>query len=66
MKIFIVVMVFCMSNIAAFSQGNGGNDPDFPDVPLDGGISLLVAAGAVYVTRRELKKKNNGKEDGGV
>lgn len=45
----------------AFGQGNTGNDPDFPDVPLDGGMSLLLGAGAVYALKRykDIKGKEN-------
>ena len=42
---------------------DGGDDPDDPGVPLDGGLSLLLAAGAAYggkkvVDYRKKQKKN--------
>jgi hypothetical protein len=45
----------------ALAQDPGGG----PDVPIDGGLSLLVAAGAAYGVKkyREHKKKNS--EDAG-
>lgn len=42
---FIALFVF---STMAVAQGNGGNDPDFPDVPLDGGLSILLVAGAAF------------------
>lgn len=37
-------------SISVFAQpGNPGDDPD---IPIDGGISLLIAAGALYGSKK--------------
>jgi hypothetical protein len=52
--LFILLMVMTMN----LSDALASTDPDDPslndpaDVPVDGGISLLLAAGAVYGARR--------------
>jgi hypothetical protein len=48
-KIFIAFML--ISSINAFSQADDPADGD-GTVPVDGGISLLLAAGAAYGARR--------------
>jgi hypothetical protein len=57
---FVAVLVISSLGIA---QGDAGNDPDFPTVPLDGGLSLLLVAGAAYGSKkvydfRKSKDKN--------
>ncbi|WP_214229007.1 PID-CTERM protein-sorting domain-containing protein [Pedobacter sp. B4-66] len=53
-----LIILLILLNSTAMAQGDDpglpGNDPD---VPLDGGISLLLAAGAVYGIKkiRQLK-----------
>jgi hypothetical protein len=37
-----------LSSTLVFGQGDAGDDPDIPDIPLDGGLSILLAAGAAY------------------
>ncbi len=48
-KILIAIMLIC--NINAFSQADDPADGD-GTVPVDGGITLLLAAGAAYGARR--------------
>jgi hypothetical protein len=48
-KIFIAFML--ISSINAFSQADDPADGD-GTVPVDGGITLLLAAGAAYGARR--------------
>lgn len=48
-KILISILLIC--NIDAFSQADDPADGD-GTVPVDGGISLLLAAGTVYGVRR--------------
>jgi hypothetical protein len=48
-KIFIAIML--ISSINAFSQADDPADGD-GTVPVDGGISILLAAGAAYGIRR--------------
>jgi hypothetical protein len=53
-KIFIAFML--ISSINAFSQADDPADGD-GTVPVDGGITLLLAAGAAYASRRFVVKK---------
>ncbi len=42
-----------------FAQG----PPDPNDVPIDGGLSLLLAAGAAYGVKKYRDNKKNGEEE---
>jgi hypothetical protein len=53
-KIFIAIML--ISSINAFSQADDPADGD-GTVPVDGGITLLLAAGAAYGSCRFVVKK---------
>lgn len=52
----LFVYNFSFGNPPTGDGGGGGEDPD-NDVPIDGGISLLIAAGAGYGISRFIKKK---------
>ena len=54
----MLIMLICMA-LPMITLAQAPPDPD--DVPIDGGLSLLVAAGAAYGVKkyREHKKKNN-------
>ncbi len=40
------ILAFCFINANVFAQpGNPGIDPD---IPIDGGVSVLIAAGALF------------------
>ncbi len=53
-KILIALMLICSVN--AFSQADDPADGD-GTVPVDGGLSLLLAAGAAYAGHRLHQKK---------
>ena len=53
-KILLAFMLICSIN--AFSQADDPADGD-GTVPVDGGITLLLAAGAAYGSRRFVVKK---------
>ena len=52
-----VILFISLLPTVAFAQDPGGG----PDVPIDGGLSLLLAAGAAYGVKkyREGKKKDD-------
>jgi hypothetical protein len=52
--LFILLMVMTMNlgNVLASTDPDDPSLNDPADVPVDGGISLLLAAGAVYGVRR--------------
>ena len=55
-KIFIAFML--ISSINAFSQADDPADGDGP-VPVDGGLSLLLAAGAAYGVGRMRRRHSD-------
>ena len=60
LSILIILAIFCMPYLALAQDPGGG-----PDVPIDGGLTLLIAAGAAYGVKkyRDGRKKQN--EDAG-
>jgi hypothetical protein len=59
MKKYILTLIVVFAFVGAFAQpghgGNGGGGHD-PAAPIDGGIVLLVVAGAAYGVKRNLKE----------
>lgn len=56
MKIFklMMVVVLLISTTAVFAQDDAPTLPNDPEnVPIDGGLSLLVAAGVGYAVKRK-------------
>jgi hypothetical protein len=70
-RITMLIMACLIIAITTVGQGPGGVDDlgNEPDVPVDGGISLLLAAGAVYggskIRRQksDIKAKSRGRAD---
>lgn len=50
MKNIIILLLFAILPIISFAQPGG--DEDVLDVPLDGGISLLLVAGVGYGAKK--------------
>lgn len=50
-------MIMFTVNISAVAQGDIGFDDNVVDTPVDGGLSLLLAAGAAYGASRLRRKK---------
>jgi hypothetical protein len=60
-KIIYLLIVFVSITGILHSQPTGpGTDPD---VPIDGGISLLIAGGVIYGVKELRKKRNNNSEN---
>jgi hypothetical protein len=55
--ISMLVTILCISPFFALAQDPG----DDPDAPIDGGLSLLIAAGAAYGVKkyRNARKQKN-------
>lgn len=55
----------CLPSLLWAQPGGGGPDPD-PAVPIDGGLSLLVAAGVGYAVKKahDKRKREKGMEEG--
>ncbi len=45
----IILFVFALGPVSAQQPGDPGGDPD---VPIDGGIALLIGAGVAYGARK--------------
>ena len=59
-KILISTLLFLYIPFQIFAQGDGGGDD--PDVPIDGGISLLLVAGGGYAIKRLRDKSSENDE----
>ena len=67
-KIMMVSLIALMMPIGhALAQAPGGDDdledPDPQDVPIDGGLSILLAAGASYGARKMYLKKKKQQDE---
>ena len=71
-KLFFVALVAAMP-LLGMSQdpsgvpdpGNGGGNPDAGSVPIDGGLSLLLAAGVGYGAKKLRSHNKRKREEGG-
>ncbi|MCE3282538.1 MAG: hypothetical protein K0Q66_1275 [Chitinophagaceae bacterium] len=65
LKLILLIAFFLGGTMIAFCQGGGFGD-DVDDVPLDGGLSLLIAAGVGYGAKKahEMRKKKKEEEQG--
>ncbi len=60
-KIIATVFLAACTTIGLYAQPGSGN-PGGPPVPLDGGISLLIAAGAALGGKKAFDAYKNKKE----
>lgn len=63
-SMYVAFAILINMNIS-FAQdvGDVGDDPDFPDIPLDGGLSILLAAGAAYGGKKLYDKNKKSDSD---
>ena len=61
--ILLMVMTMNLSNVLASTDPDDPSPNDPADIPVDGGITLLLAAGAAYGSRRLLVKKSRKSAD---
>lgn len=54
---FILIILMLLFPLIGFSQGNGGGGD--PDVPIDGGLSVLLAGGIAYGMKQVARRKND-------
>lgn len=62
--IYSLLIMICCIAFPFVTWAQGGGPPDPQDIPIDGGLSLLLAAGAGYGIKkyRDAKKKHSGEE----
>lgn len=53
MKSYSILILLIFLSVLATAQSNGPGLPgDDPDVPIDGGVGLLIAAGIVFGVKK--------------
>ena len=57
----VLMIIITAIPFFAMAQDPGGG----PDVPIDGGLTLLIAAGAAYGVKKYRDHKKKQQEDGG-
>ena len=57
MKLKRILVLAAIVTIPALSMAQPAGDDDVQDVPLDGGLSMLIAAGIGYGAKKALEKK---------
>lgn len=59
LKMIAAYAFFLLMSATAYAQGPGFDDDVVDEVPIDGGVSALVIAGAAYGAKKlkEIKKK---------
>ena len=58
----MLILIICIA-IPMLTLAQGPDDPD--DGPIDGGLSILLAAGAAYGAKKYRARKNKDKEEAG-
>ncbi len=64
LTLIVLLIIFCFLPSLAHAQGDPGGDPD--TVPVDGGLTILAAAGVAYSVKKlkdYRKKKSEEKEN---
>jgi hypothetical protein len=65
-RLLLAAIVFmCAAPIATYAQLDGGTEFDPPnenDLPIDGGVSLLLVAGIGYGAKKLYDKRKGGAE----
>ena len=68
----LIILLACLSYTSSYGQGPGGCVDDCDEVPidgggtsmpLDGGVSLLLGAAAMYGVKKLRDKRNQDKEN---
>ncbi|WP_276133216.1 PID-CTERM protein-sorting domain-containing protein [Polluticoccus soli] len=61
-KILLLIALFVSSSIIAFAQPDPNDNPDI-EVPIDGGVLFMAAAGAAYAIKKLKASKAGQTED---
>jgi len=59
----VLILALCVVPVVLFAQAPGFGGGDVTDTPIDGGISLLVAAGIGYGVKKVVAKRKADKEN---
>lgn len=60
MKFYLIIILFLASFQVALAQDDFPDDVE--DIPIDGGISILLAAGAAYGAKKIQEHSNKSQE----
>lgn len=59
--LLVIVTFICLPSFLHAQRGPGG-DPDATGIPFDGGLTLILAAGAGYAIKKARDKRNREKD----
>ena len=62
MPVLMMVIILCLPMLVHAQPDPGGD----PDVPIDGGLSLLVAAGVGYAAKKGYDKKKKKEAEAAI
>jgi hypothetical protein len=62
-SILTIILICIMFPTIGFAQGDPGCDPLDPLCPIDGGVSLLIAAGIGLGAKKAYQERNKKKAD---
>ncbi|HUC82742.1 MAG TPA: hypothetical protein VMR70_17670 [Flavisolibacter sp.] len=65
MKLALVTLMLMSATVVVQAQGPGDpdGDPDPTEIPFDGGLSLVVAAGVAYAAKKGIDKRKKAKSE---
>ncbi len=59
----MMIITMFLAPLSGFCQGDPGCDPLDPACPIDGGLSLLIAAGVGLAAKKAYKSQKNVSKD---
>lgn len=60
LQFLVLLVVLCFPVLVHAQPGDPGGDPD---VPIDGGLSILAAAGVSYIAKKGYDKRKKAQAD---
>ena len=62
-KVYLIMFTLLLGSIVVSAQPSGDpGDPDATQAPIDGGVSLLIAAGVAYGAKKAHEHRKNKKQ----
>jgi hypothetical protein len=60
--LLVIVAFICMPSFLQAQRGPGGDPDATTGIPFDGGLTLILAAGAGYAIKKARDKRNRAKD----